>query len=164
MRKMLFSKEYGLLQSVLSGKKTMTRRFAKLADNVNPPINIGDVVAIAQPYKDINDKSCMMDNAGYNNPMFVKASLMEHFIEITNVRLERLQDISKEDMLKEGILVGEFENTTNKYYYDRYGHILEHKTFPNARNAFISLINNISKKDVWAENPFVWVYEFKLVV
>lgn len=35
--------------------------------------------------------------AGYKNKMFTKASLMPHHIRITDVKIERLQDISKED-------------------------------------------------------------------
>lgn len=82
---------------------------------------IDEVVAIAQSYSDIYkeleiDPYEPSDNPfdwfdtpiyihpGWNNKMFVRADLMLHHIKITNIRYERLQDISDEDCLKEGIV------------------------------------------------------------
>lgn len=86
-----------------------------------------EVVAIAQSYKDINELGIVQskptqgdeyiwfgdgggtehvwaeNHAGWTNKMFVKADLMPHQIKITNIRMERLQDISDEDCLREGI-------------------------------------------------------------
>ena len=36
-------------------------------------------------------------------------------------------------------------------------------SFENPRDAFARLINKVSKKDVWSENPYVFVYDFELV-
>ena len=73
----------------------------------------GEVVAVAQSYKDIYDEQGletidmlvqnMKNSAGWNNKMFVRADLMLHQIRIVNVRFEHLQDISDDDCLKEGI-------------------------------------------------------------
>jgi hypothetical protein len=61
MKKIMFSDAFCLTQAVLDGTKTMTRRV--LRDNVplgnweetkkHLPYKVGDIVAIAQPYKDI---------------------------------------------------------------------------------------------------------------
>ena len=89
--------------------------------------------------------------------MFVQADLMPHQIRITSVRSERLQDITDEDCMKEGIQV-----LDGRYYYrDSEGRIVD--DFDNPRAAFASLINKISGRGTWERNPFVWVYEFKLV-
>ena len=82
-----------------------------------PHYEVGEVVAIAQPYKDIIERLPMYSNAildevgmprkefkaGWTNKMFVRADLMPHHIRITDVKIERLQDISDEDCTKEGV-------------------------------------------------------------
>ena len=71
---------------------------------------IGETIAIAQKYEDLikNDEfyrlcgkngmplECIKYERGCNNKMFVRADLMPHHIRITNIRVERLQDISEE--------------------------------------------------------------------
>ena len=70
---------------------------------------VGEVVAVAQKYKDIaldvpvELAAELIKQPGWNNKMFVKADLMPHRIRITNIRVERLQDISDEDCMAEGI-------------------------------------------------------------
>lgn len=92
--------------------------------------------------------------------MFVRADLMPHRIRITNVRVERLQDISDEDCLREGIeehLKGvQYGFTSNIGYVGQY-------PFTTPREAFALLIDKISGKGTWESNPWVFVYEFKLI-
>lgn len=45
----------------------------------------------------------MLASPGYRNKMFVKAEYMPYHIRITDIKVERLQDISEEDCLREGI-------------------------------------------------------------
>ena len=71
------------------------------------PYKVGEVVAVAQSYKEVFGEGCGKESeTGYSNKMFVKPELMPHQIRITDVRIERLQDISEEDVLKEGFDVG----------------------------------------------------------
>ncbi|MBQ9597205.1 MAG: hypothetical protein IJR34_03010, partial [Bacteroidales bacterium] len=116
MQKIMFNDHYGLTQAVLDGRKTMTRR---IVPNGTPLGNwedtenksrykTGEVVAIAQAYKDaLNpldwvNKLIYEDEKSWNNKMFVKSELMPHQIRITDIHIERLQDISDEDCLREG--------------------------------------------------------------
>lgn len=97
--------------------------------------------------------------AGWKNKMFVKAEFMPHRIRITGIRLERLQDISNEDCLKEGIKKSWWMGASGKPLYgfendDRY-------TSP--REAYATLIDKISGKGTWEKNPWVFVYDFELV-
>ena len=132
---------------------------------------VGETIAIAQSYKDIHSeilrevgdldlKNEFLQSKGYTNKMFVRAEKMPHAIRITNVRVERLQDISDEDCLKEGIWrddnVG-LEGTT--YWY----HGLANSSFRTPQEAYASLIDSISGKGTWASNPYVFVYDFELI-
>ena len=101
-----------------------------------------------------------MQSKGYANKMFVRAEKMPHAIRITNIRIERLQDISEKDCMKEGIWrddnVG-LEGTT--YWY----HGLVNSSFRTPQEAYASLIDSISGKGIWASNPYVFVYDFVLI-
>ena len=71
MKKILFNDNFFLTQAVLDGTKTMTRRVLK--DNVplgnweetrkHLPYKVGEVIAIAQPYKDIIERLPMYSDA-----------------------------------------------------------------------------------------------------
>ena len=128
---------------------------------------IGEEVAIAQKYADLAYDGeffrllgKVIFEKGCHNKMFVRADLMPHRIRITNIRVERLQDISEDDCLKEGIWrddnVG-LEGTT--YWY----HGLANSSFRTPQEAYASLIDSISGKGTWASNPYVFVYEFELI-
>lgn len=87
------------------------------------------------------------------------------FLEVTNVRVERLKDISEEDAISEGIdkkgdlyfnyveSEGYFKKSFPKEYF--------YKEIPKV--SFISLWAKINGIDSWIANPWVWVYEFKVV-
>lgn len=127
---------------------------------------LGETVAIAQPYADITPQvdwvKCMIrkETLGWNNKMFVRAEDMPHHIRITKIRIERLQDIKSEDCLKEGLWgagnVG-LEGTT--YWY----HGLANSSFRTPQEAYASLIDRISGKGTWVNNPYVFVYDFELI-
>ena len=180
MKKIMFNDKYGLTQAVLEGRKTQTRRtFLKPGEenllhditseyliSVKSRYKVGETVAIAQPYADITPQvdwvKCMIrkEKLGWNNKMFVRAEDMPHHIRITKIRIERLQDIKSEDCLKEGLWkagdVG-LEGTT--YWY----HGLANSSFRTPQEAYASLIDRISGKGTWASNPYVFVYDFKLI-
>lgn len=185
MKKIMFNDKYGLTQAVLEGRKTQTRRtFLKpgeenLLQGITPEYiitvrsryKVGETIAIAQSYKDIHAevlrevgpwdlKKEFLQSQGYKNKMFVKAEKMPHAIIITNIRVERLQDISEEGCMKEGIWRDEnvgLEGTT--YWY----HGLANSLFRTPQEAYASLIDRISGKGTWASNPYVFVYDFELI-
>lgn len=226
MKKIMFNDKFGLTQAVKEGRKTMTRRIFYIPDKLVPYLDIddtfdiadnciiwkdksgnarmtfepkykvGEVVAIAQSYKDIDiyynaalfrktsihgqiiDEldlvsfqyirrwKCfsgdLMNTPGWTNKMFVKADLMPSHIEITGIKVERLQDISDEDCLKEGIIKGkcgsEFTHFMDAYYVPK-----EKQPYCTPRDAFAFLIDKVSGKGAWESNPFTFCYEFKLV-
>ena len=182
----MFSDAFCLTLAVLNGSKTMTRRV--LRDNVplgnweetqkHLPYKVGEVVAIAQSYKEVypnadfemvGDKF-MTESAGWTNKMFVRADLMKRHIRITDVKVERLQDISEEDALREGIVFIESLSATGEdaYFFavkrkvrQMYDNIL--KFFSSPQRAYADLIDKISGKGTWESNPFVAAYSFELI-
>lgn len=140
----------------------------------NPLYKVGEVVAIAQSYrdlgyspdsldrhpKDLSIRGLMKNSAGWNNKMFVKSYACKHHIKITNVKIDRLQYISDEDCLKEGIIhVSTFLG--QKIYHTPHvnGSYLSTNV---AQEAFAYLIDKVSGKGAWESNPFVFAYEFRL--
>lgn len=128
---------------------------------------VGEVIAVAQKYKDIaldmpvELAAELIKQPGWKNKMFVKADLMPHRIRITNIRIERLQDISDEDCIAEGI----YPKANGRWYcYDvvrRMG--VSYDPYPDPREAYAALIDKISSKGTWESNPWVFVYDFELV-
>lgn len=128
---------------------------------------LGETIAIAQKYADLAYDGeffrllgKVIFEKGCYNKMFVKADFMPHRIRITNIRVERLQDISEEDCIAEGVWrddnVG-LEGTT--YWY----HGLANSSFRTPQQAYASLIDRISGKGTWESNPHVFVYDFELI-
>lgn len=194
-KKIMFNDKYGLTQAVLDGRKTMTRRVYKLPaksyggleieDNkiitfdisgeeiaTSPKYYIGEVVAIAQPYRNIahpddgflDERYEVKDEyvAGWANKMFVRADLMPHHIRITNIKIERLQDISDKDCLKEGIYKGQC-GSADTHFMDAYYYKGDIQPYCTPREAFAALIDKVSGKGTWESNSYVFVYEFELV-
>lgn len=139
--------------------------------------SVGEPVAIAQRYSDLmgNDLfrclcNCkgvslesVSDHKGFTSKMYVRADLMPRHIRIKNIRVERLQEISNEDCIAEGIRI-----LTNVDYYE-YGYEYKKKDTlglflaHTPREAYASLIDKICGAGTWDKNPFVFVYDFELI-
>ena len=177
MKKIMFNDKYGLTQSVLEGRKTMTRRMVpegtplgNFEDTMkHSRYKVGEVVAVAQCLKDMGynprDTKTISGaiwgidhDPAWTNKMYVTSSLCLHRIRITNVRIERLQDISNEDCLREGIV-----RACGLYGCEGVCERGDQLFFSNPREAFAVLIGKISGKGTWNSNPWVFVYEFELV-
>ena len=142
-----------------------------------PKYELGEVVAIAQSYMDVDRFHRKGKNAafleyldsilpelklypGWTNKMFVRADLMPHHIRITDIKIERLQDISDEDCLKEGIFKWDAGQKDIPFYSFHYADIPD---YSNPCDAFAELIDKVSGKGTWESNPYVFVYEFELI-
>jgi hypothetical protein len=138
---------------------------------------VGEVVAVAQSYEqiganpqhyisrpDIDGYQIISMCPGWRNKMFVRAELMPHQIRITGIRCERLQDISDEDCMKEGVVDVTYFKTGGRPYelFALPGHEYE-ETFNTPRRAFAALIDKVSGRGTWDRNPWVVAYEFELV-
>lgn len=147
------------------GRATLFRGIDEIAYS---RYNIGEEVAVAQAYcmlivdrgysdKEILEIAC---SKGWVNKMYVKSDLMPHRIRITDIRAERLQDISEEDCFAEGVVQQHGEGANGEIYsYIPY----EKPLYSTPREAYAALIDKISGKGTWASNPYVFVYEFELI-
>lgn len=192
MKKIMFNDKYGLTDAVLAKRKTQTRRIAYIGSLlyldfgicVKPKnfgrasfsystVNIahsrycvGEEVAVAQAYSEFVSEAGFNEaenSKGWTNKMFVKAELMPHLIRITDIRAERLQEISDEDCIAEGIKkYPEVDKNMWGFSYIK-GAALKFELLTTPREAYADLIDHISGKGTWASNPYVFVYEFELI-
>ena len=95
--------------------------------------------------------------------MFTNTKMPFAQIKITNIRVERLQDISDEDCLAEGIIEHIAEIIPNYPPYTQYCCGISEVYCDTPRQAFAALIDKINGKGTWESNPYVWVYDFELV-
>jgi hypothetical protein len=140
-----------MLQAILDDEKTQTRRLIKpqpeiteqelrnlgawangltSSERVNAAWQAG-FIGVPCPYGEIGDIINFTDKDGN-----IKGEL-----EITNVRVERVQEISESDALFEG-----FEH----YHY-------------SATRAFSLVWVDIYSEESWNANPWVWVIEFRRI-
>lgn len=143
-----------------------------LISSVQPKYQVGEIVAVAQRYSDIaEDKffvneiaadeltvNAMKYEHGWNNKQGVKACYMPHHIRITNIKVERLQDISDEDCITEGIKCFPSDVMPDLYTFEGVS-----ENWKTSREAFAALIDKVSGKGTWENNPYVFAYTFELV-
>jgi hypothetical protein len=183
---MLFSTD--MVKAILNGTKTQTRRIVKYNKKIEEaqigfsvfsdsdefevrgvhengdygislfkkPINKGDIIWVRETFgyskegklhfaanvcSPKYDKPCN----GWKPSLFMPKQACRLFLEVTNIRIENLQKISRGDCMSEGC---PFQNIAKE-------------TNPNEwyQNLWIKL----NGQNSWEENPFVWVYTFKVV-
>lgn len=179
-RRFIHNKFFSLIWEIRedsNGKKTLVYEndfgdFIDIRNSKFCPYKIGEVVAVAQSYENAGvvgdttvDFPRLWDDgdAGYLNKMFVKAKLMPHQIKITNVRVQRLQEITDKECLLEGVqLYRETTLRTVATINDIKGEE-QYRHFDTAREAYSFMIDALSRKGTWESNPWVFVYDFELV-
>jgi hypothetical protein len=101
-----------------------------------------------KPYRYMADNCPLVaEYAKWKPSIHMPKAAARIWLEITNVRVERLQDITGEDALLEGVKV---ESIWPLAIGDAY-------------RAFKSLWHSINGEESWNANPWVWVVEFKKV-
>lgn len=167
-----------LFNKVIREGKTQTRRIAinskvdlSLAERLKllskARYRVGEVIYLKEPYCDdlvIDEIFYKYDNLQdkmnlgisiWKNKLFMPESAARYFIKITKVSLERLQRISEEDCIKEGIKKVSTYNYRNP--------IIKRKAFGAPQEAYADLIDSINGIGTWDKNPYVYVYDFHLV-
>lgn len=134
------------------------------------PLNCYDYQAVEYDDGDSILDGCFLYRADYRKPeritwrpsIYMPKQAARIWLRVTNVRVERLQDMKAEDLRKEigkpFLLPEECESQFDKFgaiYYDQ-----------EARTEFSKLWDTVIKKrDIakygWMANPWVWVIEFE---
>ena len=86
----------------------------------------------------------------WRSPLFMPAWAARDFLKITDVRAERLQEITSEDCIAEGIA-------------KEYRHIFFEKTSRHLIDEYKELWNSINKEHPWESNPWIFRYQFEEV-
>jgi hypothetical protein len=201
-----------MVKSILSNRKTQTRRTDGLEEinntpqewiidsNLLPknfvfrekntgygkeiicPYNIGDVLWVKETYipkyytsgknlyrADDNNIIDASRNIGpdlgykWTPSIFMKKVDCRLFLKIKSIRVERLNAISEEDAIKEGIKIA-LDNGNTVYFDNEVCFCLDKNNVTNnPKHAFKYLWESINGKESWYFNPFVWVYEFEQI-
>lgn len=88
------------------------------------------------------------------------------FLQIQDIQVQRLQDITEQDARNEGALIvkyEEIENTTYGYSHIYQNEIEARSTWIYAKDSFKEIINKINGPTSWDANPWVWVIKFKRI-
>lgn len=175
-----------MVRAILAGRKTMTRRLAKLPvvgeftedgslrlrcpfgqpgerlwvreTFLHEPADYCWEASVSIPvrpemtiYRADADPTGV-GTAGWKSPIHMPRSLSRITLEIESVRVERLQDISSDDCVAEG--VGDPVGTPLPY-----GSVTEAWN----RRSYQLRWETINGPDSWTANPWVWVLSFKRV-
>jgi hypothetical protein len=191
-----------MVRAILNGRKTQTRRIAKGitehherdSDLVCPFGKIGDRLYVREKWMPhgLEAECTGPEDVAYA----ATCSEAQHaiykwrpsihmpkwaariWLEITNVRLERLNDITNDDAFKEGVCdfvesmdrpnswKGLSQDGRNAMVSVTYGDTLADggiAACSSFQRAFRHLWESVKGMDSWDENPWVWVIEFKRV-
>lgn len=90
--------------------------------------------------------------SGWQSPYFMPKEAARIFLKVTDIRVERLQDISESDAIKEGVKMTQDERLDFSY-----------------KEGFSFLWDFINAKRergiyVWERNPWVFVYDFGMTM
>lgn len=110
--------------------------------------------ADGQPWKDFEGWT-------WKPSIFMPKEACRMFLEVVDVRVERLHDISEEDAISEGITeyaYGYWRNYTSSFCG---GRPKTDEDFKNPIESFKSLWESINGKESLKSNPWVWVYDFE---
>lgn len=148
-----------------------------------PKVKKGDILWVRETFKKTDFLHPSDDNYGYiykaskngrewerteqwawKPSIFMPKEGCRLFLEVTNVRIERLNDISEDDAIAEGIKpIRNWHNEGRHNGWKDYSRSDELTAHINPINSFRSLWESINGKDSWNQNPWVWVYDFKRV-
>lgn len=164
----LFNTE--MVRAILDERKTCTRRLVKPQPTahygtlcIKSPYQPGDILYVRETWMDYAglimykadcDKykleSLNFAGFGWKPSIHMPKNVARIWLKVTDVRVERLQEITSEQICREGVET-------------EYPHVLNGE---EKRYAFSALWNStIKKSDLdrygWHANPWVWVIEFE---
>ena len=182
-----------MVKAILAGKKTMTRRvikpktldkFINLIWNPNENLNlspwkVGDVLWVRETWNGIRlgngpeywyradepeDADTGVLRERWRPSIFMPRAAARLFLKVTSIRVERLQEITEEDAIAEGIEWSELSKCAFTPPIKLHQKWPISYPFTTIKEAFKSLWDSINAKRGygWATNPWVWIVEFNV--
>ncbi|WP_418181256.1 hypothetical protein ACNSOL_12170 (plasmid) [Aliarcobacter lanthieri] len=151
---------------------------------INYKYEIGDILWVRETFaENFGIQKRVVYKAEFNNdaPLSIKWKPSIHmpkkyariFLKVTNVRIERLQDISDEDCISEGIISEQSGSDSYVTYYGKPDWENHTNVFTDSTRdgelisleklAFKTLWNSTEKGYKWEDNSYVFVYEFERI-
>lgn len=176
----LFSTE--MVKAILDGRKTQTRRIIKNAPGgmdlkdlyEHSPLYMqsqcpfgkpGDLLWVRETfavYLDAflfkADEPHIFKGLKYKPSIHMPKDYARIWLQVADIRVERLHEISEQDAIAEGI---EPVNQAGVIVWKRYDDYYQVSTNPVV--SFWSLWANIHSEESWNANPWVWVVSFKVL-
>lgn len=163
-------KEHGIIfnsemvRAILDGRKTQTRRPVddKTLYYFDVAVQVGECHSLGAneeiPFDAYHLDWCPYGKKGDIIPFADKDGNIKGEIEIANVWLQQVKDISEEDAIAEGVVTGRYGNEGNwlRGFYAPGGN----QPHQNAKSAYSEIWRSIYGADAWYKNPWVWVIEF----
>ena len=154
--------------------------------NYKSKYQIDDILWVRETFCDVShnleNENCFLYKADFlgttaelvkwKPSLFMPKEAARIFLKVTNVRCERLQDISNNDAMAEGILIErqKMQNGEGWFYPKNYlaknnGEFgPTHFGIGQYKISFETLWDSINaKKQPWESNPWVWVYNFERI-
>lgn len=174
-----------MVEAILAGRKTQTRRVVKEMEKYFGEKNIAKVMSSPdRAYKLSRYSSFLwvketfhqapsgevlfragypgnLPNPKWKSSIFMPRKASRLLLKVTGVRLARLQDIRKDDALAEGIDWNRADNGTVTYLSSINSTVIHHSPQAAYRELWDSL--NAKRGYGWDTNPLVWVVGFEVV-
>lgn len=138
------------------------------------PIQKGDILWVRETFSekdnrliyraDVCSRWDLPDGFKWKPSLFMPKKHCRIFLEVTKVRIEKLQNIKDEDCIAEGIKKEIFPETNELcFYFYPCNDLRDDSYIDSPKTSFYSLWKSINGQKSWDENPFVFVYDFKVV-
>lgn len=111
-------------------------------------------------------KICKYGELGYHKrpSLFMPKAACRLFLQIENIRVERLQEITPQDAINEGIEIGYCaDDITGKDLVTYKNYLTGTHLIINECASFMTLWQSINGEESWNANPFVWIITFKKI-
>lgn len=156
-----------MVQAILQGRKTQTRRVVKRPEvsmQKCPYGQPGDVLWVRESFYPATNTPFIYKADGWVGDNTWKPSIhmpkdaARIWLKLTDVKVERLQDIAEADAIAEGIEIIDQEGQKVYRRYDGY-----YTVTPSAYVSYWSLWASINGEESWLANPWVWVLSFEVL-
>lgn len=178
---MLFNRY--MIQALNKGTKTQTCRTIKFTSDKSKlkpsdaPIQPGDIIWVRESIwiNQVNQSFCYTaDLSKHELEVLTEKHVIKKirnihlpkkyariFLKVTNVRVMRIQDITEQEAINEGLL--HKDGKYLDYFLSMEGFEDSFYRHSKAKLSFLSLWSSIKGVDSWSKNVFVWVYEFEKI-